>query len=183
MLLKLKKLPFKPILINLIGEAEMAEITYTGTIISETDKKGIITMANDVFQEVAGYSESELVGANHNIVRHPDMPRAAFNLVWSTIATGKEISAFVINKAKNGDHYWVLATITPTADGYRAERSAPNPDTINDTVAPLYKAMRDKEAEMNFSNEGMEASTQILLDVLADKGLSYDELITALAGA
>ena len=159
----------------------MAEITYTGTIVSETDKNGIITQANDVFQEVAGYTESELVGANHNIVRHPDMPRACFNLVWSTIKTGKEIRAYVINKAKNGDHYWVLATVTPTADGYRAERIAPNPTVINDVIAPLYKQMRDKEAETNYDDAGMEASTRILLDVLEEKGMSYDELINALS--
>jgi len=159
----------------------MAEITYTGTIVSETDKNGIITQANDVFQEVAGYTESELVGANHNIVRHPDMPRACFNLVWSTIKTGKEIRAYVINKAKNGDHYWVLATVTPTADGYRAERVAPNPTVINDIIAPLYKQMRDKEAETDYDDAGMEASTRILLDVLAEKGMSYDELINALS--
>ena len=159
----------------------MAEITYTGTIISDTDKKGIITQANDVFQEVAGYTEGELLGANHNIVRHEDMPRACFKLVWDTIRSGKEIRAFVINKAKNGDHYWVLAHITPTADGYHAERVAPDAATIKDVVAPLYKQMRDKEKEMNYSNEGMEAATQILLDVLTEKGLSYDELIDALA--
>jgi len=159
----------------------MAEIAYTGIIISETDKKGNITQANDVFQKVAGYTEDELIGANHNIVRHDDMPRACFKLVWDTIRTGKEIRAFVINKAKNGDHYWVLAHITPTADGYHAERVAPNAAIVNDVVAPLYKQMRDKEKEMNYSNEGMEAATQILLDVLADKGLSYDELIDALA--
>ena len=159
----------------------MAEITYTGTIISDTDKKGIITQANDVFREVAGYTEDELLGANHNIVRHDDMPRACFKLVWDTIRSGKEIRAFVINKAKNGDHYWVIAHITPTADGYHAERVAPDAATINDVVAPLYKQMRDKEKEMNYSNEGMEAATQILLDVLTDKGLSYDELIDALA--
>jgi len=159
----------------------MAEITYTGTIVSETDKNGIITLANDVFQEVAGYTESELVGANHNIVRHPDMPRACFNLVWGTIKSGKEIRAYVINKAKNGDHYWVLATVTPTADGYHAERVAPNPTVVNDVIAPLYKQMRDKEAETDYDDAGMEASTRILLDVLAEKGMSYDELINALA--
>jgi len=158
----------------------MAEITFTGKIISDTDKKGNITLANDVFQQVAGYTEEELIGANHNIVRHDDMPRACFKLVWDTIRTGKDIRAFVINKAKNGDHYWVLAHITPTADGYHAERIAPDAATIKDVIAPLYKQMRDKEKEMNYSNEGMEAATQILLDVLAEKGLSYDELIDAL---
>jgi len=158
----------------------MAEITFTEKIISDTDKKGNITLANDVFQQVAGYTEEELIGANHNIVRHDDMPRACFKLVWDTIRTGKDIRAFVINKAKNGDHYWVLAHITPTADGYHAERIAPDATTIKDVIAPLYKQMRDTEKEMNCSNEGMEAATQILLDVLADKGLSYDELIDAL---
>ncbi len=158
----------------------MAEITFTGKIISETDKKGNITLANDVFQQVAGYTEEELIGANHNIVRHEDMPRACFKLVWDTIRTGKDIRAFVINKAKNGDHYWVLAHITPTDDGYHAERVAPDAATVKDVIAPLYKQMRDKEKEMNYSNEGMEAATQILLDVLAEKGLSYDELIDAL---
>jgi PAS domain S-box-containing protein len=159
----------------------MAERTFTGKIISDTDKNGIITMANDVFQEVAMYSEDELVGANHNIVRHDDMPRACFNLVWSTIKSGKEIRAFVINKAKNGDHYWVLAHVTPTADGYHAERTAPDPATVKDVIAPLYKQMRDKEAEFNFSNEGMDAATQMLMDVLAEKGVSYDELINSIA--
>ena len=158
----------------------MAERMYTGTIISETDKSGKITMANDVFQEVALYTEDELVGAPHNIVRHDDRPRACFKLVWDTISSGKEVRAFVINRAKNGDHYWVLAHITPTAGGYHAERTAPNPTTIKDVVAPLYKQMRDKEREMNFSDEGMQAATQILLDVLSEKGLSYDQLIDAL---
>ena len=158
----------------------MAEITYTGTIVSETDKKGYITLANDVFQEVAGYTEDELLGANHNIVRHDDMPRACFKLVWDTISSGKEVRAYVINKAKNGDHYWVLADIKPTADGYRAERTAPNPTVVKDVIIPLYKQMRDKEREMNFSDEGMEAATQILVGVLTEKGLSYDELIDAL---
>ena len=74
------------------GNLKWLKSHILGTIISDTDKKGIITAANDVFQEVAGYSESELVGANHNIVRHDDMPRAAFKLVWDTIASGKRNS-------------------------------------------------------------------------------------------
>ena len=160
----------------------MAERTFTGEIISETDKTGTITMANDVFQETALYSEDELVGSPHNIVRHDDMPRACFKLVWDTIASGKDIRAFVINKAKNGDHYWVLAHVSPTAEGYRAVRSSPNPATIKDVVAPLYKQMRDIEKAQDCSDASMEASTQVLLDVLSDKGLSYDELIDALAG-
>lgn len=160
----------------------MAEIKYTGTIISETDKRGKITLVNDVFQEVAGYAEDELIGAAHSIVRHDDMPRAVFKLLWDTISTGKEIRAFVVNKAKNGDYYWVLAHVATTDDGYRSERSVPDPKIISDVIVPLYKQMRDKEKEMNYSNEGMAASFQMLVDLLEDKGISYDELIDSLAG-
>ncbi len=78
----------------------MAEITYTGTIISDTDKKGTITTANDVFQEVAGYSEDELVGANHNIVRHDDMPRACFKLVWDTLNLERKLKHTLLTKQK-----------------------------------------------------------------------------------
>ncbi len=158
----------------------MAEIKYTDTIVSDTDKKGNITFANDVFQKVAGYSEAELLGANHNIVRHEDMPRACFKLVWDTLKSGKSLRAYVINKAKNGDYYWVLGTFTITDDGYHAERIPPNPAVIKDVIAPLYKQMRDKEKEMNYSNEGMDAALQIVLDLLAEKGITYDELIDSL---
>ncbi len=160
----------------------MAERTFTGTIISETDKNGKITLANDVFQEVAGYTEDELMGAPHNIVRHDDMPRAVFKLLWDTISTGKDIRAYVVNKAKNGDHYWVLAHVTATANGYRSERTVPDRKVLDDVIIPLYKQLRDKEKEMGFSDEGMEASFQMVLDLLKEKGVSYDELIDSLAG-
>ena len=82
-------------------------------VVSKTDTKGRITYCNDTFIRMAGYSEPELMGQPHSIVRHPAMPRCAFKLVWDTIEAGKEVFAYVINRAKNGDHYWVFAHVTP----------------------------------------------------------------------
>ena len=86
-------------------------------IVSKTDPKGRLTYVNDVFCKVGLYSEDELVGQPHSIVRHPDMPRSIFALLWERIRAGREIFAYVKNMAKNGDYYWVLAHVTPSYDG------------------------------------------------------------------
>jgi PAS domain S-box-containing protein len=83
-------------------------------IVSKTDLSGRITYANDVFLRISGYTEAEVIGQPHSLIRHPDMPRSVFNLLWKTIGAGQEIFAYVVNMAKNGDHYWVLAHVTPT---------------------------------------------------------------------
>ena len=83
-------------------------------IVSKTDLKGIITYANRTFLEVAMYSEDEVLGQPHSLIRHPDMPRCVFKLLWDTIQGGEEIFAYVKNMAKNGDYYWVFAHVTPT---------------------------------------------------------------------
>ena len=85
-------------------------------IVSKTDLKGRITYANSTFCHIAGYSEAELLGQPHSIIRHPDMPRAVFRLVWDTIAAGREIFGYVKNMARSGDHYWVFAHVTPSFD-------------------------------------------------------------------
>ena len=100
-------------------------------IVSKTDLKGRITYANRVFLQVAGYTEREVLGAPHSLIRHPDMPRSVFQLLWDTIQGGREVFAYVVNLAKNGDHYWVLAHVTPTFDdagkivGYHSMRRLP----------------------------------------------------------
>lgn len=82
-------------------------------LVSETDSKGIIKFANDDFCKIAGYSLDELIDVNHNIVRHEDMPKVAFKDLWSTIKKGEVWSGYVKNKCKNGDYYWVYATVYP----------------------------------------------------------------------
>lgn len=97
-------------------------------IVSKTDVKGIITYANRVFLRVAGYDEEGLLGRPHNIIRHPDMPRCVFKLLWDKLEQQEEVFAYVVNLAKNGDHYWVFAHVTPSIDrrsrvvGYHSNR-------------------------------------------------------------
>lgn len=83
-------------------------------IVSETDQKGIINYANDDFCKISGFCIDELVGNSHNIVRHDDMPKAAFKDLWQTIQEGKIWKGIVKNKTKNGDFYWVNATAYPS---------------------------------------------------------------------
>jgi len=85
-------------------------------IVSKTDLKGNITYGNELFIKISGYDEKEFIGAPHSILRHPDMPRAVFALLWKQISKGEEIFAFVKNLAKDGSFYWVKAHATPSFD-------------------------------------------------------------------
>lgn len=82
-------------------------------LLSETDEKGIIRFANDEFCKFAEYSLDELIGKPHSIVRHPDMPKAAFENLWTTVKNGNSWKGFVKNKTKSGNYYWVFATVFP----------------------------------------------------------------------
>ncbi len=121
-----------------------------GLIVSSTNLKGIITYANRKFCEIAGYSKQELTGKNHNIVRHPDMPKAAFKELWDTIQEGKEWSGLVKNLRKDGKYYWVYSHIAPVFDtngsitGYTAARRPASPSEIKECI-PLYKELKEKE--------------------------------------
>lgn len=85
-------------------------------IVSKTDLAGRITYANDVFLAIAGYEEEEVLGEAHNLIRHPDMPRTVFAFLWEALKAGEEVFAYVKNMTKAGDHYWVLAHVTPSRD-------------------------------------------------------------------
>ncbi|MBD3796421.1 MAG: PAS domain-containing protein [Campylobacterales bacterium] len=91
-------------------------------LVSQTDAKGIIMFANDDFCDISGYKINELVGKSHNIVRHPDMPKAAFKDLWDTVKQGKVWTGYVKNKTKNGGYYWVFATVYPMTDAITGER-------------------------------------------------------------
>jgi len=105
------------------------------TLVSTTDLKGQITYVNPAFVAISGFDESELIGASHNIVRHPDMPPAAFEDLWNTVKAGDPWRGFVKNRCKNGDHYWVDAFVTPIFQGgqitgYQSVRSKPSSEDI-----------------------------------------------------
>jgi aerotaxis receptor len=114
-------------------------------IVSTTDLKGITTYANDAFLQIAGFEADEVVGKNHNVVRHPDMPPAAFANLWDTLKTGKPWMGIVKNRCKNGDYYWVDAFVTPILDngqvtGYQSVRLKPEKQTVG-RAAALYKTL------------------------------------------
>ena len=158
-------------------------------IVSKTNLKGHITYANDIFLEIAGYTEAEVIGQPHNLIRHPDMPRCVFKFLWDTIQAGTEIFAYVINMSKSGDHYWVLAHVTPSYDtnggltGYHSTRRVPNPQTIQNVIVPLYRDLRQIEESHADRKEGMAASLQKLQEILADKNIRYYEFVADLARA
>ncbi len=155
-------------------------------IVSKTDLKGRLIYANRVFIDISGYTEEELLEQPHSILRHPDMPRCVFKLLWDTIESKSEIFAYVINRCKNGDHYWVLAHVTPSLgpngeiNGYHSNRRVPDPAIVKDTIIPLYTALREEEEKHSNRKDGMNAGTAMLEAVLKEKGMAYDELIFAL---
>jgi PAS domain S-box-containing protein len=154
-------------------------------IVSMTDVKGNLIYCNDVFIKLAGYKENELLGKQHNIVRHPDMPRCVFKLLWDTISSGEEILAYVVNKSKNGDHYWVFAHMTPTFDGtgkligyFSSRRNVSK--KILAVIEPLYQSLREEEARHSSKKEGMQAGCDMLIEILKEKNVSYSEFVLGL---
>lgn len=156
-------------------------------IVSKTDRNGRITYANDVFLRVAGYHEDEVLGAPHSMIRHPEMPRSVFKLLWDRIRAGQEIFAYVVNLAKNGDHYWVFAHVTPTFDaaghisGFHSNRRRPRREAVA-KVRDLYKAMIDAEQKQSSKADAMRAGAAVLEGALGQMKTSYDELMFALEG-
>ena len=151
-------------------------------IVSKTDLKGRITYCNDVFKNISGYSEADLMGKPHNIIRHPDMPRCVFKLLWDTIEQGSEIFAYVKNCAKNGDYYWVLAHVTPDFDsagkiiGYNSFRRSVEAKALA-VIEPLYADLAAEERRHSDRKAGLKAATDKLLNILAAKGVPYDQFV------
>ena len=155
----------------------MKEMGKDDFIVSKTDTKGRITYVNKIFMTMADYTEEELLGKPHSIIRHPDMPKAVFKLLWNMIQNKEEIFAYVLNKTKHGDDYWVYANVTPSLDakgniiGYYSVRRRPN-DKALEIIKPLYKEMLAAER-----SGGVDAGTKVLTELLNTKGTNYNELI------
>ncbi len=155
-------------------------------IVSKTDISGRITYGNRIFIEFSGYSEEELLNTQHNIIRHPDMPRGVFKLLWDTLKLEKEVFAFVKNMAKDGSFYWVFANVTPSynadrqVEGYLSVRRKPNPEAVN-IVTDLYRQMLDLENAAG-PKQACETSIDFLLDFITQKGTTYEELVLDLQG-
>ena len=149
-------------------------------LVSKTDLKGRITDCNEPFLKIVGAKQAEVLGKPHNIIRHPDMPRAVFKLLWERIKNKEEIFAYVKNKSFDGGYYWVFANITTSLDvqnnpvGYYSVRRKPNPKAI-EVIEPIYQKLLSVE-----KSGGMDASMKFLTDFLKEKNISYDEFINNL---
>ncbi|HZF70434.1 PAS domain-containing protein [Sulfuricurvum sp.] len=149
-------------------------------IVSKTDTSGNITYGNDLFIQISGYSEKELLRSPHNILRHPDMPKLIFKLLWERVQNGKEIFAYVKNQTKDKNYYWVFAHVTPSYDnsgkiiGFHSVRRKPTPEALS-VIIPLYTSLLNGE-----KRGGINESKSILEKQLAQLGKNYDQFILAL---
>ncbi|NNG03443.1 MAG: PAS domain S-box protein [Inquilinus sp.] len=155
-------------------------------IVSKTDTRGRITYVNRVFMQISGYAEAELLGQPHSLIRHPAMPRCVFQLLWDRIQAKREIFAYVINRCKNGDHYWVFAHVTPSlgADGeilgYHSNRRVPDRRVLEGRILPLYEMLLAEEQRHDNRKAGQAASFAMLVEGLRAEGLDYDEWLFTL---
>ena len=119
-------------------------------IVSRTDTKGVVTQCNQAFVEMSGFSENEIIGQPHCILRHPDMPKAAYADLWTTVEAGKKWHGYVKNLRKDGGYYWVHAVVVPNVRdgqivGYTSVRRKPSRSKVNEAIA-LYVEMKAKES-------------------------------------
>jgi PAS domain S-box-containing protein len=155
-------------------------------IVSKTDLKGRLTYTNRTFMDIAGYSEKELLGQPHSMIRNPEMPRAIFKLLWDTLTKREEIFAYVVNLTKSGDHYWVLAHVTPSINssgeviGYHSSRRVADPSIISNQITPMYKNLLAIEKSNTNKKTGMNSAFEKLNNLLNEKRVTYNELILSL---
>ncbi|MEW8505872.1 MAG: PAS domain-containing protein [Candidatus Thiodiazotropha sp.] len=159
---------------KIVPTGREVSLQNNGFIVSKTDIEGRIIYVNREFMRISGFGESELLGMQHNIIRHPDMPRGVFKLLWDLITTGNECFAYVKNLCKNGDHYWVLANITPDFGkqgeiiGYFSVRRKPNQQAV-DYFSQLYEKLMLAEREAG-SRQALAASSALLNQAIEEQG-------------
>jgi PAS domain S-box-containing protein len=149
-------------------------------IVTKTDPRGVLTYANEVFLRMSALTENEAIGQPHNIIRHPDMPRAVFKLLWDTLGRQQEIFAYVLNLALDGAHYWVFAHVTPSFDrngrlvGYHSSRRRPEPGSIAQ-VKGVYDRIRQTEHGHPSAPASLAAGWERLEAELGSR--TYDEFV------
>jgi len=149
-------------------------------IVSKTDTKGKIIYGNKMFIKISGYGEDELLGAPHSILRHPDMPKIVFKLLWDRIQNKEEIFAYVKNLCKDGSYYWVYANVTATLDDrgnirdFHSVRRKPSQKSM-EVIPNLYAQLLQAE-----QSGGMQASQRLLDEILEKQGVDYDTFVLSL---
>jgi PAS domain S-box-containing protein len=143
-----------------------SNFSFEEMFISATDQHGIIESGNDVFVRVSGLEKEKLLNSPHNIIRHPDMPKTVFRMLWREIQNGNIICAYVKNRSVDGKHYWVFATLLPKEGGFYSTRIKPS-SAFFELIPQLYARMLQHE-----KSNGMDACEAFLLDQL--KSLGFD---------
>lgn len=156
------------------------QVSADAFLVSKTDTKGKITYCNIPFIRIVGAKVDELIGKPHNVVRHPDMPRVVFKILWEHVKNKREVFAYVKNKSFDGSYYWVFANVTASLDqngsviGYYSVRRKPNPKAL-EIIIPLYRQLLDAE-----KSGGIDASSKLLDSILSSKKVDYDEFMNNL---
>ncbi len=151
-------------------------------IVTKTDIKGRITYANKTFLDICSFEETDVLDQPHNVIRHPDMPKAVFRMLWDVLKRGDEFFGVVKNLCSDGGYYWVFANITPSFDpsgkvvGYFSVRRHVEKELIG-IMENLYKQMVQEENRYKDDKKAIEASTKILTDFIDEQGVSYNEYI------
>lgn len=155
-------------------------------IVSKTDLTGKLTYGNRTFMRMAGLYEASCLGQQHNIIRHPDMPRCVFELLWNMLKDKQEVFAYVNNRSMNGDNYWVFAHVTPSLNahgeivGYHSSRRVPNRTTLKDKIIPLYEDLLRTEKSHTGPKAGLKASYAKVEALLKDSKMNFNELMFAM---
>ena len=153
----------------------------TKPLISETDVKGTITNVNDVFCAVAHYSASELIGQPHNLIRHPDMPKLIFKLLWDNLKVGNNFVGVIKNLAKTGEYYWVVTDFEMRRDAmgnithYIGRRKSVPEAAINNYLAPFYESLLKME-----KIGGVELSSRFFKNYLTKQGKDYIDFVISI---
>ena len=172
---------------NLPVSQQDIDYSESDVFVTKTDTKGIITYANDTFVKISGFSRAELIGENHNLVRHPDMPSWAFADLWQTVKQGYAWRGIVKNRSKSGDHYWVRATVSPIIEnsnivGYLSLRKKPSRDEIAHAEA-LYKSGKTPPSHFSisswFCNLSLKNKLQLLIQPILFVLLSIATVVLA----
>lgn len=154
-------------------------------IVSKTDLRGRITYGNRTFSAYAGLTEAQYLGQPHNLIRHPDMPRGVFKLLWSTIEQGQEVFAFVKNLSSDGSHYWVFANVTPSLDpagqcvGYYSVRRKASRKGV-EAASTLYRRMLQIEQAAPSQKDGIERSLAWVTQELQSMNQTYEQFVLGL---
>ena len=149
-------------------------------LVSKTDKAGTIRYASESFVNVCGYEEYELVGQPHNVIRHPDMPKVIFKLLWKNLLNGKDFHAVVKNMAKNGRYYWVITRFEIFKDdkgeitGFMGRRKSV-PTEVSDKIEELYKKLKQIEDATS-----IDSAEDYLTGYLEDQKKTYDEYLSGI---